>query len=345
MQKLSALAGSPFPTHVIALFRVGMEKIPLYCDSSLYRDESDVDCFCDAHFVGFILRGFYKKHFVEFYLRGIQRESYFMFDDFLRLKGKNVLVFGIANRKSVAFHIAKELVDAGAHLICSVLLKEHEEVVNKHFPEARVYFCDLSSEERIAELADAVRGDYGAIHGIVHSVAFANFADGIKPFHETPKDDFLRAFDISCFSLTSIAGHFKDIIERDGAIVTISISTTRMASENYGYMAPIKAALDSSVCFLAKSLGARNGVRVNAVGASLLKTSASAGIPGYIEPLLFAEKATIRKKSLQTSEVADVAAFLLSPRSSGITAQTVIVDAGMSSNYFDKEIVSKTVKP
>ena len=82
---------------------------------------------------------------------------------------------------------------------------------------------------------------------------------------------------------------------------------------------------------------------MNAVGASLLKTSASAGIPGYIEPLMFAEKATIRKKSLQTSEVADVAAFLVSPRSSGITAQTLIVDAGMSTNFFDKEIVSKPV--
>jgi enoyl-[acyl-carrier protein] reductase I len=268
-----------------------------------------------------------------------------MLDDFLRLKGKNILVFGIANRKSVAFHIAKELVAAGANLICSVFLKEHEQVVNKHFPDASVYLCDLSQDERIADLAEIVGHDYGTIHGIVHSVAFANFADGIKPFHDTPKDDFLRAFDISCFSLTAIAGHFKDLLERDGAIVTISISTTRMASENYGYMAPIKAALDSSVCFLAKSLGELKGVRVNAVGASLLKTSASAGIPGYIEPLLFAEKATIRKESLRTTEVADVAAFLLSPRSSGITAQTVIVDAGMSTNYFDKEIVSKTVKP
>lgn len=268
-----------------------------------------------------------------------------MSDDYLRLKGKNILIFGIANRKSVAFHIAKELVDAGANLICSVLLKEHQDVVKKYFPEASVYLCDLSSEERIANLAEVIRDDFGTIHGIAHSVAFANFADGIKPFHDTPKDDFLRAFDISCFSLTSIAGHFKDILECDGAIVTISISTTRMAAESYGYMAPIKAALDSSVCFLAKSLGDLKGVRVNAVGASLLKTSASAGIPGYIEPLLFAEKATIRKKSLQTSEVANVAVFLLSSRSSGITAQTVVVDAGMSTNYFDKEIVSKTVKP
>ncbi|MCK5845573.1 MAG: SDR family oxidoreductase [Victivallales bacterium] len=263
-----------------------------------------------------------------------------MSDDFLRLKGKNILIFGIANRKSVAFHIAKTLDEAGANLFCSVLLPEHAEVVERYFPQARTYFCDLSKESDIANLADRVRSDASGFHGVVHSVAFANFADGLKPFHETAKDDFLQAMDISCYSLSSIAGHFKDLLESDGSIVTISISTTRMAAENYGYMAPVKAALDSSVCFLAKSLGSIKGIRVNAVGASLLKTSASAGIPGYIEPLMFAEKATIRKKFLQTSEVADVAAFLLSPRSSGITAQTMIVDAGMSTNYFDKEIIS-----
>jgi enoyl-[acyl-carrier protein] reductase I len=109
-------------------------------------------------------------------------------------------------------------------------------------------------------------------------------------------------------------------------------------------MAPIKAALDSSVCFLAKSLSGEKNIRVNAVGASLLKTSSSAGIPGYIEPYLYAEKATLRKKALQTEEVANIAAFLLSPRASGINAQTVVTDAGMSVNYFDKEIVQACVK-
>ena len=116
-----------------------------------------------------------------------------------------------------------------------------------------------------------------------------------------------------------------------------------MAAESYGYMAPIKAALDSSICFLAKSLGGENGIRVNAVGASLLKTSSSAGIPGYVEPYLFAEKATIRKKALDTSEVANVATFLLSPKASGINAQTIVVDAGMAVNYFDTEIVKQAL--
>jgi enoyl-[acyl-carrier protein] reductase I len=180
------------------------------------------------------------------------------------------------------------------------------------------------------------------LNGIVHSVAFANFSEGIKPFHQVKKQDFLQAVDISCFSLIEIAGQFNNIMEENASIVTISISTTRMAAENYGYMAPIKAALDSSVVFLAKSLGKK--IRVNAVGASLLKTSSSAGIPGYIEPYLFAEKVTLRKEALKTEEVANTAVFLLSTKSSGITAQTLIVDAGMSVNYFDKEIVKAAVK-
>jgi enoyl-[acyl-carrier protein] reductase I len=147
--------------------------------------------------------------------------------------------------------------------------------------------------------------------------------------------------DISCFSFIRIAGLFKEFMDPSGAMVTISISTTEMAAENYGFMAPVKAALDSSICFLAKSLSEDTEIRVNSVGASLLKTSSSAGIPGYIEPYLFAEKAVFRKHALKTEEVADTVAFLLSPRSSGINARKIVVDAGLSRNLFDKEIISK----
>jgi enoyl-[acyl-carrier protein] reductase I len=116
-----------------------------------------------------------------------------------------------------------------------------------------------------------------------------------------------------------------------------------MASENYGFMAPVKAALDSSVVFLAKSFSQFSRVRFNAVAPGLLRTSASAGIPGYVDAYLYAEQATLRKAALQTSEVANVAAFLLSPRSSGMNAQHLVVDAGMSVNYFDRELVRKAL--
>ena len=262
--------------------------------------------------------------------------------DFLSLSGEKILVFGVANRKSVAFHISQLLSEAGVELIFSVFNEEQKEFIKKKFPNSAVFVCDLSKDEEIEHLYQEVKELTSELYGIVHSVAFANFSEGLKPFYDVCKKDFLQAVDISCYSLIAISGKFKDIIKEDGAFITISISTTRMAAENYGYMAPIKAALDSSVVFLAKSLG--KGIRVNAVGASLLKTSASAGIPGYVEPYLYAEKATIRKRALKTEEVANTAVFLLSPRASGITAQTIVVDAGMSVNYFDKEIVKAVVK-
>ena len=178
----------------------------------------------------------------------------------------------------------------------------------------------------------------------MHSIAFANYQSGVKPFHETGKADFLQSIDITCFSLIQLANAFKDLLDEQASVVTVSISTTRMAAENYGYMAPAKAALDSSVAFLAKSFSAFSRVRFNAVCAGLLKTSASAGIPGYLKPYLFAEQATLRKAALKTSEVGDAVAFLISERSSGINAQGIVIDAGMSVNYFDNDLVDKATR-
>jgi len=131
----------------------------------------------------------------------------------------------------------------------------------------------------------------------------------------------------------------------DASVVTITISTTQMASESYGYMAPIKAALDSSLAFLAKSFSRFSQIRFNAVAPGLLKTSASAGIPGYVDAYLYAEQVIPRKRAIQTEEVAYAAAFLLSPRSSGINTQRLVVDAGMSINYFDRELIERAMRP
>ncbi len=258
------------------------------------------------------------------------------------------MVFGLANKKSVAAAIAKVLVQEGGRVIHVVRSEERAEAARKLFPDSQVFCCDVEDEENIIrvrkEIGDFVdEGAGGRIDGLVHSIAFANYSEGLKPFYGTLKKDFLQAFDISCFSFISICNHFRKLFAPEASAVTISISTTQMAAENYGYMAPIKAALNSSICFLAKSFSSFSAVRFNAVAPSLLKTSASAGIPGYVDSYLFAEKAILRKKALKTREAADLAVFLLSPRSSGITAQTMVVDAGMSVNYFDAEIVQGAV--
>ena len=264
---------------------------------------------------------------------------------FLSLKNKNILITGVANKKSVAYHVGKVLVEEGANVLYSVRSKERKNSVEKLLTPAPVYVCDVEREEEIDKLQKQLAGDVETLHGLVHSIAFANYADGLKPFHETSKKDFLQSIDITCYSLIRLADAFKSMFDSSASVVTVSISTTRMAAENYGYMAPAKAALDSSLCFLAKSFSAFSKVRFNSVNAGLLKTSASAGIPSYIDSYLHAEELTLRKKALTTEEVANAAVFLLSERSSGINAQGIVLDAGMSVNYFDTDIVRKAQRP
>ena len=269
--------------------------------------------------------------------------------DYLDIANKYFVVFGVANKKSIATAIAKTLIVHGGNVLLVVRTEERRKSTRKLFPDSRVFVCDVEDEDQVIRVGDEIALEInaaagGRIKGLVHSIAFANYSDGLKPFHQTNKTDFLQAVDISCFSLLSIANHFKDLLAVDASVVTISISTTRMAAVNYGYMAPIKAALDSSLCFLAKSFSEFSQVRFNAVAPSLLKTSASAGIPGYIDSYLFAEKAMLRKTALRTQEAADTALFLLSDRSSGIVGQSIVVDGGMALNYFDKDIIHKVVR-
>lgn len=264
--------------------------------------------------------------------------------DFLQLSDKSVLVFGVANRKSVAYHIGRTLAECGANVVYVVQDEERRASTAKLLGDADVYVCDVEQEDQIERLRSELAARGEKLHGMVHSIAFADYSDGMKPFHETGKRQFLQAVDISCYSLIALSNAMKDLLDADASVVTISISTTRMASENYGYMAPIKAALDSSLAFLAKSFSNFSRVRFNAVSPGLLKTSASAGIPGYVDSYLFAEEVIPRKQAVQTQEVANAAAFLLSPRSSGINAQSIVIDAGMSINYFDKQIVQKAMR-
>jgi enoyl-[acyl-carrier protein] reductase I len=278
--------------------------------------------------------------------------------DFLQLQNKRFLIFGVANKKSVAYHIATMLLNENAVVDLVVRDETIGEKVRTLFPQQKVFVCNVENELEIVRLRLDIESELttpappqegnNLYDGLVHSIAFADYGDGMKPFHETPKEAFLQALDISCFSLIAICRELAGLLNRTASVVTISISTTRMASENYGFMAPIKAALDSSLAFLTKSFsrysGGKSEIRFNAVAPSLLKTSASAGIPGYADSYLFAEKVIPRGRAVQTEEAAATAVFLLSPRSSGIVAQKIIVDAGMDINYFDKDIIQKVVR-
>jgi enoyl-[acyl-carrier protein] reductase I len=265
---------------------------------------------------------------------------------FLGLEGKTFLVFGVANRRSVAWAVGKSLEAEGARVLYSVRSGERRKSLETLLGNRPVLVCDVEEEGSLDRLAaEVAAAAKGPIDGIVHSIAFANYSEGVKPFHATRRKDFLQAAAVSAFSLVEIARAFAPQLARDASVVTIGISSLLVTPDNYGYMGPIKAALESSTRFLAKSFSAQSEVRFNVVGSGPLKTSASAGIPGYLESYLFAEKLTFRKRNLETQEVANAALFLLSPRSSGINGATLIVDAGLGSNMFDKDVIRLAMRP
>ncbi len=261
---------------------------------------------------------------------------------FLKLEDKTFLITGVANKKSVAYFSAKTLEDNGADLIFTVQNEDIKEKVAKLFPNKRIYILDVEKTEEVEAFGRKLENEKIKLHGFLHSIAFANYSEGIKPFHETKLQDYLQASNISCFSLVSLSNAIKNVLHPEASVVTISISSTR--ATNYGYMGPIKASLDAAVLFLAKSFSSDTKVRFNAVCSGPLKTSASAGIPGYIDNYLYAEQLTMRHQALETQEVANSVVFLLSPASSGINASGMVVDAGMSSNYFDESVVGAFAK-
>jgi enoyl-[acyl-carrier protein] reductase I len=267
--------------------------------------------------------------------------------DFLQVAGKTFLVQGVANRKSVAWFIARLLEEQGARVVYAVRSESRKKSLETLLAGKPVFLCDAEEEGACDRLAaDVAAAGLAPLHGLVHSIAFANYSEGFKTFAETKRKDFLQATAISAFSLVELARAFKPHLAPNASVVTIGISSLLVTPDNYGYMGPIKAALESCSRFLAKSFGSSgSGVRFNVVGAGPLKTSASAGIPGYIESYLFAEKLTFRKRNLETQEVANVATFLLSERSSGLNGTTLVVDAGLGSNYFDKEIIGLAMRP
>ena len=265
--------------------------------------------------------------------------------DFLQVSGKTFVVFGVANRKSVAWFIAKSLEEQGAKVLYSVRSEMRRQSLATLLSGKPVFICDVEKEGAAPQLAQAIAAaGHPVLHGIVHSIAFANYSEGFKAFHETKRADFLQATAISAFSLVEIANAFKPLLAKNASVVTIGISSLLVTPDNYGYMGPIKAALDSCTRFLAKSFSADSEVRFNVVGAGPLKASASAGIPGYLESYLYAEKLTFRKRNLSTAEIADTAVFLLSERSSGINGATLVVDAGLGNNFFDKTIIQLAMR-
>ncbi len=152
---------------------------------------------------------------------------------FLGLSGKTYLVLGVANKKSVAWHVAKTLEAEGAKVVYSVRSQARLDSLKGLLDGKPTYLCDLEREEETIALAAAVGREHGPIHGVLHSVAFANFSRGMQPFHETVRADFLQATAISCFSLVELSRALKPHLAKDAAVVSIGISS-QVTAANYG---------------------------------------------------------------------------------------------------------------
>ncbi len=263
---------------------------------------------------------------------------------FLSLEGKTFAIFGLSNRKSVAWAIGRTLEAEGACVVYVARNAERLASLEKLLAGRPALSCDVESRDDIAAVAGRIGAEYGPVAGFVHSIAFANFSEGWTSFHKTKREDFLQAMQISAFSLVELAEALKPHLLPEASVIAIGISSY-VAAPTYGYLSPVKQALEGCVRFLAKSFSADSRVRFNCLNAGPLKTKSSAGIPGYLDNYLYAEKLTPRKQALQTEEVANVATFLLSPRSSGINGQGIVVDAGMGWNFFDEEVVRLAMRP
>ena len=178
---------------------------------------------------------------------------------FLDLTGKSIVVFGWPTASRWPAPWVRCCGRKGPRSSTWCAARSGGTTARKLFPDSPVFVCDVEDEANIVRVRDEIAAHLGErkLAGLVHSIAFANYSRGLVPFHQTVKADFLQALDISCFSLLAIANHFKELLDPDASVVTISISTTPMAAENYGYMAPVKAALESSLCFPGQELRRR----------------------------------------------------------------------------------------
>tara|TARA_E500000081_G_scaffold78031_1_gene79591 strand:+ start:329 stop:1099 length:771 start_codon:yes stop_codon:yes gene_type:complete len=252
----------------------------------------------------------------------------------MNLKGKNVLVTGIASNRSISYAISKILHENGANVIISYQNDRLKDRVIKLKNELGIasdaYSCDLSQDSEILTLKNSVIQDHGNLDGIIHSAAFApKELLGGKYIDNITRDGFTIAHDISSYSLTALAKVFKDNLNKSSSIITLSYIGADRVVQNYNIMGLAKASLECSVKYLADSLGEEE-IRVNAISAGPIKTLAAAGISGFNKILdIYKEKSPL-KKNITTDDVANVAYFLISDLSSSVTGQTIYVDNGFN---------------
>jgi enoyl-[acyl-carrier protein] reductase I len=243
---------------------------------------------------------------------------------------KTAVIFGLANKRSIAWAIAQKLNEAGWRLAITYqnerLEQEAKDLITD-LPGADGFMCDVTSDAEIAKLFEQLKARYGVLDGLVHSVAFAPAEDMKGEFLNTTREGFRIAHDVSVYSLIAVARAAAPLMTSGGGMVTLTYYGAEKVVPKYNVMGVAKAALEATVRYLANDLGPK-GIRVNAISAGPIKTLAARGVSQLGEMLKsHAERAPL-KRNVDPAEVGGTAAFLLSPAGSGITGETLYVDCG-----------------
>ena len=246
------------------------------------------------------------------------------------LEGKSGLVFGVANDRSLGWAIAKSCHENGASVgltYANDRLTRRAEPLGASISAPICMPCDVQHPDEVDNVFKTVGEKLGTIDFLVHSLAFANREDLIGDFSQTSLTGFRTALEISCYSLIDLVRRGRPYLSDDASILTLSYLGSQRSIENYNIMGVAKAALESSVRYLAAELGP-SGIRVNTLSAGPVKTLAAAGIPGFKRRLKKSAQQTALKRNITQKEVGDAAVFLCSHLSSGITGTCLYVDAG-----------------
>jgi len=243
---------------------------------------------------------------------------------------KTAVIFGLANKRSIAWAIAQKLNEAGWRLAITYqnerLEQEAKDLITD-LPGADGFMCDVTSDAEIAKLFEQLKARYSVLDGLVHSVAFAPAEDMKGEFLNTTREGFRIAHDVSVYSLIAVARAAAPLMTNGGSIVTLTYYGAEKVVPKYNVMGVAKAALEATVRYLANDLGPR-GIRVNAISAGPIKTLAARGVSQLGEMLKSHAERSPLKRNVDPAEVGGAAAFLLSVAGSGITGETLYVDCG-----------------
>ena len=248
------------------------------------------------------------------------------------LQGKRIAIFNMANKRSIAWSIAKSMDAQGASLILGYQNERTKDTVVElaselaHKPLA-ILPCDVAYPEQIEQVQDSIKEKAGTIHGLVHSLAFAARESLQNPYLFTEREHFLTALEISTYSLVALARALTPVFSSQASISTLTYYGSEKVMPNYNVMGVAKAALEASVRYLAHDLGPA-GVRVNAISAGPINTVSARGVSGFLDILEVHEQKAPLKRTVEGREVGDTAAFLASDLASGITGEVIYVDTG-----------------